>query len=295
PGGGEAVVREQHDARVRLATVDLDHQIAQPFRAGVGVRDDLDLPQVDTRLAGHVGRRDAADAEGHGRRRVRVHDAVDVGTGGEHASVPAVLLRGFEVEAANLVAGQVHLDHVLDRRVAERHPGGGAQIAIRVGYAHADVAARTGGEPALAGPVADVDEEFFRIERVHAVVTIGDRMRFSTAHAAWPSCGSFEWSLLILTAGFSLRRVAGRVKAGHVANAVALLEKLVPAERCSAQRGGFPGLSPRIAGDSRRLTFGDITAAAVFTGGSSRFSRGHATIVARPRSLAEVYARRSMR
>src|SRR5262249_4549078 len=117
--------------------------------------------------------------------RVRVDDPVDFGTGGEHAGVPAVLLRRLEVEAAHLIAGQVHLDHVLDCRVAERHPGGGAQIAIRVGDAHADVAARTRGEPALAGPVADVDQVLLRIEDVHAVVSIGDRPRFSTAHDAW--------------------------------------------------------------------------------------------------------------
>src|SRR5262249_61323921 len=127
------------------------------------------------RLAGHVGRRDAADAEGHGRGRVRVHDPVDVGTGGEHAGVPAVLLRRLEVEAAHLIAGQVHLDHVLNCRVAERHAGCRTQIAVGVGDAYADVAARTRGEPALAGPVADVDEELFRIEHVHAVVSIGDR------------------------------------------------------------------------------------------------------------------------
>src|SRR5262249_62039756 len=100
--------------------------------------------------------------------------------------------------------------------VAERHPGGGAQIAIRVGDSHADVAARTGGEPALAGPVADVDQVLLRIENVHAVVSIGDHLRFSTAHDAWrgisQSCARRSSDLLLVpTGGFSLRRAAGRV------------------------------------------------------------------------------------
>ena len=87
------------------------------------------LPQVGARLTGHVRRHHADDAERHGRGRVRVHDAVDLRTDREDAGVPAVLLRRLAVAAA-LVAGQVHLDHVLDRGVAEGHAGRGAEIAV---------------------------------------------------------------------------------------------------------------------------------------------------------------------
>src|SRR5262249_46333698 len=116
---GEAVVREQHDAGVGGALVYVDDEGAELLGAGGGVRYDLDRLQVCARLAGHVRRGDAADAEGHGRGRVGVDDAVDVGAGGEDAGVPAVLLRGLEVEVVELRAGEVHEDDVVGSRVRE--------------------------------------------------------------------------------------------------------------------------------------------------------------------------------
>src|SRR5262249_10568943 len=104
-------------------------------------------------------------------------DAVDVRTGCEDASVPAVLLRGLPVEAADLVPGQVHLDDVLDRRVAEGDAGGCTEVPVGVRDADADVAAGAGCEPALAGAVTDVDELLLQIEGIHVAPSIRNRLR----------------------------------------------------------------------------------------------------------------------
>ena len=69
---------------------------------------------------------------------------LDVGAGREDAGVPAVLLGRLQVEAADLVPREVHLDDVLDRGVPEGDAGGGAEIAVGVRDADADVAARAG-------------------------------------------------------------------------------------------------------------------------------------------------------
>src|SRR5262249_60599241 len=101
--------------------------------------------------------------------------------GREDARVPAVFLGGLEVEATGLVAGEVHLHHVVDGGVAERQAGRGAEIPVRIGDAHADVAARARREPALAGPVADVHEVLLQVEKVHASTSIRNHSAFSTA------------------------------------------------------------------------------------------------------------------
>src|SRR5262249_42143984 len=92
--------------------------------------------------------------------------------------------RRLEIEAADLRTGQVHLDHVLDGRVAEGDSRCRTQIAVAVGNPNADVATGTGCQPTLAGAVADIDEMFFQIEDAHAVPSIRDGSQFSTARDA---------------------------------------------------------------------------------------------------------------
>src|SRR5262249_7982779 len=84
----------------------------------------------------------------------------------QHAGVPAILLRRLAV-AAELPSGQIHLDHVVDRGVAERDAGRRAEIAVGARYADADVSAGARRQPSLAGAVADVDEVLLQIGDVH--------------------------------------------------------------------------------------------------------------------------------
>src|SRR5262249_22280453 len=97
------------------------------------------------------------------------------------ARMPPVFLGRLEVEAAHLAPGEIHLHHVLDRRVAERDAGGGTEVPVGARNAHADVAARPRGEPALAGVVADVDEVLLQVQKIHAGSSTRDRRPISTA------------------------------------------------------------------------------------------------------------------
>ena len=151
----------------------VDQRLRRLVGPGIGVRNDLDLAEVETGLPGHVRRRLVQDAERHRGGGVRVHDAMHLGTDRENARMPTVLFRRLPGTAAHLRPVEIHLDDVLDGGVAKGDAGRGAQIPRGVRDADADVAARARGEPALAGTMTDVDQMLLQIIEVHARSVMG--------------------------------------------------------------------------------------------------------------------------